>query len=80
MPNMAKRKSKAKIKKRTKKAKKEEIEETSETFRKECRECGSTNVVFMSSTSQTVCQDCGAIFAPLAPEDEKKFQEVKKQQ
>ena len=73
---MAKRKSKAKVKKRTKKA---EIEETGETFRKECRECGSTNVVFMSSTSQTICQECGAIFAPLAPEDEKKFEKVKEQ-
>ena len=45
----------------------------------ECPECGSRNVVISKITSNTICQDCGAIFAGLMPELEEKFEHAKKQ-
>ena len=47
--------------------------------RSECPECGSVNVVISKMTGNTICQDCGAIFAGLIPEVEQKFEEVKNQ-
>jgi len=67
---MARKKS---IKKRTKK-KIEVDEEPSE--RKECPECGSSNVIYSKISDNTICQDCGAIFAKLIPEEE--FEKAKK--
>lgn len=68
-----KKKALRKIKKRAVKEKPVEIN------RNECPECGSDNVVIGKMTGNTICQDCGAIFAGLTPEVEKKFEEVKKQ-
>ncbi len=45
----------------------------------ECPECGSTNIVISKMTGNTICQECGAIFAGLPPDMEKKIEEVKKQ-
>ncbi|MFH1642219.1 MAG: TFIIB-type zinc ribbon-containing protein [Nanoarchaeota archaeon] len=50
-----------------------------ELSKNECPECGSRNIVISQMTGNTICQDCGAIFAGLMPEIEQKFQEVKKQ-
>lgn len=47
--------------------------------RNECPECGSLNVVISKMTGNTICQDCGAIFAGLPPDVEKKIEEVKNQ-
>ena len=47
--------------------------------RNECPECGSANVVISEMTGNTICQDCGAIFAGLPPEVEQKIEEVKNQ-
>ena len=42
----------------------------------ECPECGSTNIVHVEDKDEIVCKDCGAIFAELDPEDEKKFEDA----
>jgi len=68
---MARKKS---IKKRTKK-KIEVNEEPAE--RKECPECGSNNVVYSKISDNTICRDCGAIFAKLIPKEEE-FEKAKK--
>ena len=52
---------------------------TSKLPKNECAECGSTDVVYNKKTQQTICQDCGAIFEELNPEDEKKFEKAHKQ-
>lgn len=41
-----------------------------------CPECGSTNIVHIEEKDEIVCKDCGAIFAELSKEDEKKFEDV----
>ena len=74
-------KSKKRAAKRKAKRTKEiaDIKENEEPFRKECPECGSTNVIYSKMNDNTVCQDCGAIFAKLIPEEEKKFERVREQ-
>lgn len=69
---MARKKSSKRTKKRI-----EVDEEPAE--RKECTECGSNNVVYSKISDNTICQDCGAIFAKLIPEEERKFEKVKGQ-
>ena len=70
---MVKRKHR-RTKKRTKK---KEVKE--EPLSKECPECGSTNVIYSKISDNTICQDCGAIFAKLIPEEEEKFERAKEQ-
>src|SRR3989344_6632654 len=62
-----------------KSALKKAILPVSTASRSECPECGSVNVVISKMTGNTICQDCGAIFAGLIPEVEQKFEEVKNQ-
>ncbi len=50
---------------------------TPKKFRKECPECGSLNVVYNPKKDETICKACGAIFEPLIPEKEKKFERVR---
>lgn len=45
----------------------------------ECPECGSNNVYYSKITDEIICRDCGAIFAKLIPEEEKKFEKARKQ-
>jgi len=47
--------------------------------RNECPECGSSNIVVKEDTNQIICQDCGAIFEELMPEEEKKFKKARDQ-
>jgi transcription initiation factor TFIIIB Brf1 subunit/transcription initiation factor TFIIB len=42
-----------------------------------CVECGSTNIIYKDSENQILCRDCGALFEPLAPEDEEKLEKAK---
>ena len=44
--------------------------------RKDCPDCGSTNVIFDPETEQLICQDCGLIFEELPPDVEKKYEQV----
>ena len=39
-----------------------------------CPDCGSSNIFHNDRKQQVICKDCGLIFEPLAPEDEKKFE------
>ena len=41
-----------------------------------CPECGSDNIVHVEDKDEIVCKSCGAIFAELTKEDEKKFERV----
>jgi len=41
-----------------------------------CPECGSSNIVHIEDKNEIVCKDCGAIFAELGKEDEKKFEKA----
>lgn len=45
----------------------------------ECPECGSNNVFYDKDEEQIKCNDCGAIFEELAPEEEKKFEKAHEQ-
>jgi len=47
-----------------------------EKLKKECPECGSTNVIYNREKDQLTCQDCAAIFEELGPEDEEDLEEV----
>jgi transcription initiation factor TFIIIB Brf1 subunit/transcription initiation factor TFIIB len=46
------------------------------SLKKLCAECGSDNVIYDREKDQSICQDCGAIFEELAPEEEDEFEEV----
>lgn len=50
-----------------------------EEQKKECQECGSTNVVYDKDKDETICQECGAVFAELTPKEEKKFEKAHEQ-
>ena len=39
----------------------------------ECPDCGSTNLVYNEEKSQVICKDCGLIYEPLTPKEEKKY-------
>ena len=67
------------VRKTAKKSVKRKITKPAEINRNECPECGSGNVVISKVTGNTICQDCGAIFAGLMPEVEQKIEEVKNQ-
>ena len=41
-----------------------------------CPECGSTNIVHQEKKDEVICQDCGAIFAELSGDDEKRFEDA----
>ena len=41
---------------------------------KKCPECGSSNIDYDNKKQQIICQDCGMIFEPMAPEREQKFE------
>ncbi len=45
-------------------------------LRKTCVECGSSNIVYNREDDQTICQDCGAIFEELTPEEEEELEAV----
>jgi ribosomal protein S27E len=44
--------------------------------RKDCPDCGSTNIIFDPETEQLICQDCGLIFEELPPDLNKKYEQV----
>ena len=44
--------------------------------RKECPDCGSTNILYESTTEQLICHDCGLIFEELLPEVEEEYDRV----
>ena len=39
-----------------------------------CPECSGSNIVHNDKLDQVVCKDCGEIFEPLAPKEEKEFE------
>lgn len=41
---------------------------------RECPDCASSNVVCDGDREQLICKDCGLIFEPLVPEEEKEFE------
>lgn len=41
---------------------------------RECPDCAGTNIIYIDSRDQLVCRDCGLVFEPLTPIDEKKFE------
>lgn len=45
---------------------------------RECPDCASGNVICNEDREQLICRDCGLVFAPLAPEAEKKFEKTHK--
>jgi ribosomal protein S27E len=45
---------------------------------KECPDCGSTNIVYNDKENQVVCNECGTIFEPMAPQAEEKFEKTHK--
>ena len=44
--------------------------------RKECPDCGSSNIHFDPETEQLICQDCGLLFEELPPELEKRYEDA----
>jgi len=40
----------------------------------ECPDCGSTNLMYNEEKQQVICKDCGLIYEPLAPKEEKKYE------
>ncbi len=72
-PKMKRKKIKKKTTKKIKKEKQKKIP------RNECSECGSNNVYYSKISDEIICRDCGAIFAELIPEEEKKFEKARKQ-
>ena len=67
-------------KKKAKKAKKSVEEDApaprEKKRRKECVDCGSSNIIFDPETEQLICQDCGLIFEELPPDMESKYEKV----
>ena len=64
--------AKATKKKTEKKAKKEKkLSEISN-----CPACSSDNVKYVEKDDELVCNDCGEVFARLAPEEEEKYEKV----
>jgi transcription initiation factor TFIIIB Brf1 subunit/transcription initiation factor TFIIB len=51
-----------------------------EEQKKECQECGSTNVIYDKEKDELICQACGAVFAELEPKKEKEFEEAHDQE
>lgn len=51
-----------------------------EQLKKECQECGSAKVIYDKEKDESICQDCGAVFAELTPKEEKKFEEAHEQE
>ena len=43
---------------------------------KQCPECGSSKIIYDDEKQQIICQDCGAVFSELTPEQEKKFEDA----
>lgn len=39
-----------------------------------CPACGSDNVIYRKHEDELYCQDCGEVFAELAPEDEAEYE------
>lgn len=43
---------------------------------RQCPACGSKKVRYLKSSDELVCNDCGEIFAVLAPDDEKRYEKA----
>jgi transcription initiation factor TFIIIB Brf1 subunit/transcription initiation factor TFIIB len=38
-----------------------------------CPDCGSDNIIYKEEENQLLCKDCGLIYEPLMPKEDKKF-------
>ena len=45
---------------------------------KECPDCASRNIIYKDKKNQIICKDCGLIYEPLSPKEEKKFEKTHK--
>lgn len=41
-----------------------------------CPECGTDNIVYNEKAAEIICQDCGAIFSELTPEQQAKYEQA----
>jgi len=41
-----------------------------------CPDCGSSKIVHNDRKQQIICKDCGLIYEPLSPNEEKKFEKA----
>ncbi|MDO8740450.1 MAG: TFIIB-type zinc ribbon-containing protein [Candidatus Woesearchaeota archaeon] len=41
-----------------------------------CPECGTDNIVYNEKVAEIICQDCGAIFTELTPEQQAKYEQA----
>lgn len=44
-----------------------------------CPDCGGSNLSYNDADNQVICKDCGLIYEPLEPAQEKKFEDTHKQ-
>lgn len=40
---------------------------------RECPECSGTNLSYLEERDQVVCRECGLVYEPLTPSDDKKL-------
>jgi len=40
---------------------------------RECPECSGTNLSYLEERDQVVCRECGLVYEPLTPADDKKL-------
>jgi transcription initiation factor TFIIIB Brf1 subunit/transcription initiation factor TFIIB len=43
---------------------------------KACPECGSDNIIYDKKKGEIVCEECGAIFSELSPDEEQRFEDA----
>lgn len=43
---------------------------------KECPDCAGRKLFYDDDKQQVICKDCGLIYEPLAPKQEKKFEKA----
>ncbi|MBI4150174.1 hypothetical protein HY488_02100 [Candidatus Woesearchaeota archaeon] len=66
---------KAGTKKKVKETEKAKIPKGSKASHlRACPACGSDNVIYRKAEDEVYCQDCGEVYAELAPEDEDDFE------
>lgn len=41
-----------------------------------CPECGTDNIFYNEKTAEIICQDCGAIFSELTPDQQAKYEQA----
>ncbi|MBI2129357.1 hypothetical protein HYU07_03905 [Candidatus Woesearchaeota archaeon] len=41
-----------------------------------CPECGTDNIFYNEKAAEIICQDCGAIFTELTPEQQAKYEQA----